>query len=163
MGDILFLLDRVAERQPVGGNPVTEAEPDFAAARNVETGTFPIEHGDDLGGRVRLDRIINLGERQIMAQHVIGPPDHVEIDDEARGLGGVLGKKPGNSLAHDRGHPSCEAANRNRCRTTPETSPGIPTDAASARPKAEPKLMPIRPYRGRSAEILRISLNYSDR
>src|SRR3984893_14876521 len=35
-GDILFLLYRVGERQPVGGDAVGEAELDLAAARHIE-------------------------------------------------------------------------------------------------------------------------------
>ena len=100
-GDILFLLDRVAERQPVGGDRVAEAELDFAAARDIETGALAVEHADDLGGRVRLDRIINPSERQIMPQLLIGFDDHIEVDDEARGLGSLFGKKTGDPLAHD--------------------------------------------------------------
>jgi hypothetical protein len=37
-----------------------------------------------------------------MPQRLIGLDDHVEIDDEAWGLGGLFGKKTGNPLAHDR-------------------------------------------------------------
>jgi len=101
VGDILFFLDRVAKRQPVGGDPVAEAERDFTAARDIEAGALPAEHADDLGGRVGLDRIINPSERQIVPQRLIGRDDQVEIDDEARGLGGLLGKKTGDPLAHD--------------------------------------------------------------
>ncbi|MGA7866360.1 MAG: hypothetical protein WCA23_20625, partial [Stellaceae bacterium] len=50
--------------------------------------------------------------------------DQVEIDNEGRGLGGLLGKKTGDPLAHEAGYPYCEAAKRNRWRwTTTKTSP----------------------------------------
>ena len=76
-----------------GATPLREAQRDFAAARDIETGALAGQHRDDLGGRVRLDRVIDAGERQIAAQEIIGLGDHVEIDDEARGLGRVFGRK----------------------------------------------------------------------
>ena len=47
-GDVLFLFDRVAEGQTIGGDAVGEAELDLAAARHVEIGALALEHGDDL-------------------------------------------------------------------------------------------------------------------
>jgi len=113
-GDIFFLLYRVAEGQPVGGDTVVEAELDLAAARHVETGALALEHRDNLRSRVRLHGIVDAGERQVPAQQIVRLRDHVEIDDQTRGLGAVFGKETVDSLSHDRGHPSREAAKLGR-------------------------------------------------
>ncbi len=105
-GDVLFLFDRIAEGQPVGGDAVSQAQLDLAAARHVEIGALCFEHGDDLRRRVRLHRIKDPGQRQVPAQRVVGPADRVEIDDEARGFGGIFGEETRNPLIHQSGHPS---------------------------------------------------------
>ena len=87
-----------------GGGAVAEAQPDFGRARDVEIGAALRQHRDDLRRRVRLDRVIHAGQRQIAAQQVVGLGDHVEIDDEARRLGGIVGQETGDLVVHVSGH-----------------------------------------------------------
>jgi len=42
---------------------------------------------------LRLDGVIDAGDRQVTAQEIIGLGDHAEIDDEARGLGRMFGEE----------------------------------------------------------------------
>ena len=102
-GYVLFLLDRVAIGEPIGGDAVVDAELDFPAARDVEIGALALEHGDDCGGGVGLDRIIDAGERQMPAQRIVSLGDRLEIDDEAWGLGRIFGEEARNPLIHSWG------------------------------------------------------------
>ncbi len=98
--DVLFLFYRVAERQPVRGHAVIEAQLDFAAAGHVEIGALAVEHGEDRRGRVGLYRIVDAGERQMPAQCVVSLGDGVQIDDEAGGLGRIFGEEARDPLIH---------------------------------------------------------------
>jgi hypothetical protein len=84
---------------------VGEAEGDLGPAGDVEARAARRQHLDDLRRRVGLDRIINAGDRQIAAQHVVGLADHLEIDDEARRLGRMLGQEAGDLVVHHSGGP----------------------------------------------------------
>ena len=103
--NVPFLLDRIAVGHPFGADAVCQTKFDFATARNVEIGALALKHCDDFGGRIGLDGIVDMGERQIAPQHGIGIADHIEIDDEARGFGSALGQKAGDPLVHFYGHP----------------------------------------------------------
>src|SRR6516165_730820 len=113
-GDVFFLFYCIAKGQPVGGDTVVEAELYLATARHIEIGALALEHRDDLRSRVRLYGVIDAGERQVPAQQIVGLRDHVEIDDQARGLRAIFDKEPVDSFGHERVHPSREAAEHNR-------------------------------------------------
>ena len=114
-GDVAFLLYRVAERQPLGGGTLVQAQLDLTAARHVEIGALAFEHRHDRGRRVGLDRIIDAGQRQVSAQRVISLGDYVEIDDEARGFGRIVGEETRNPLIHYRVSSFPRAAKQSRC------------------------------------------------
>ena len=103
-GDVALLLDRVAERQSFRGRAVVEAQGNLRRARDVKIRALLGQHRDDFGRRVRLHRIIDAGNRQIPAQHVVGLADDVEIDDEARGRRRVLAEETGDLLVHVMGY-----------------------------------------------------------
>ena len=94
-GDVLLLLDRVAEGQPFGRGAVAEAQRDLGGAGDVEIRALPGQHRDDLGRRVGLHRIIDAGDRQIPAQHIIGLAD--QRRDRRRGTGSRASSRTGNA------------------------------------------------------------------
>ena len=115
-----------------GGRAVAEAQPDLGRARDIEIRAPLRQHRDDLRRRVRLDRVIHAGDRQIAGQQVVGFGDHVEIDDEARRLGGILGQKAGDLVVHVSGHLLRIAAERERYRPA---RPVSPPDGGANRPR----------------------------
>src|SRR6516225_10798574 len=152
-GDILFLLDRVAEGQSRRRNPVAEAQFDFAAARHVEIGAFAFEQGDDFGGRIGLYSVVDAREWEMSTQRLIGFGDHVEIDDEARGLGGMFGKKTCNFLGHYLGQLSAQRLKATGIAgRSPEAAPPLLRRAASVRPMQTETTTGTTP-RGRSGRL----------
>ena len=80
------------------------------------------------------------------AQHVVGLADRVEIDDEARGFGGIFGEETRNPLIHQSGSSFRETAKqhgadvrRSRRRAHAEA---LSHAQACVRPNATPKTKP---------------------
>ncbi len=103
-GDVPLLLNRVAVGQPFRGGAVAETQTDFSRARDIEIRAPRRQHRDDLRRRVGLDRVEHAGHRQIPGQEVVCLGDYVEIDDEARRLGGMGGQETGDLVVHVLGH-----------------------------------------------------------
>ncbi len=100
IGDVALLLDGVAvgdaRRLDAGG----EAEIDLARARDVEIGAEARQPLDQLGRRVGLDGIEDAGDRQRLGQLAVIVLDAVEVDDQARGVGVLVGEESEDTLGH---------------------------------------------------------------
>src|SRR6266700_766975 len=91
--DVTFLLDGVTEGDALRRRALRQAEFDLGAARNIEVGAEPAQARGDLRRRVGLDRVEDLGERQVPAQALIATRDGINIDDKTRRLRLLLGKE----------------------------------------------------------------------
>ena len=104
-GDVLFLLDGVAEGDAVHRNAGGLDELDLAAARGVELRARGRQARQDLRGRVGLHGVEDVGRRQELAHAPEVVLDHVEVDHQARRLGLLLSEITKDTLGHRWGVP----------------------------------------------------------
>jgi hypothetical protein len=77
-----FTFDGVSERQAMRRDASTAAECDLARTRQIETSAELCQGRDNLGGRIRLDGIIDLCARQHLVQGLVTSSHNVKIKDE---------------------------------------------------------------------------------
>ena len=104
-GDVLLLLDGVAEGDAVHGDAGRLHELDLAAARGVELRAGGRQARQDLRRRIGLHGIEDVGRRQELAHAPEVVLDDVEIDHQARRLGLLLSEITKNTLGHRWGVP----------------------------------------------------------
>src|SRR5262249_33986608 len=104
-GDVLLLLDGVAEGNAVEGHAGGLHQLDLAAACGVELGTEPRQARQDLRRRVGLHGVEDMRRRQKLAHAPVVVLDHVEVDHQARRLGLLLSEVTKNTLSHRWGVP----------------------------------------------------------
>ena len=90
--DIRFFLDGIAEGDAGRRDAVTKAEIDFGQAGHVEVGAKQGQSSHDLVGRVRLDGIEDIGQRERPGQRHVVMLDDIDIDHQA-GVGQVVGRQ----------------------------------------------------------------------
>ena len=102
--DVLLLLDRVAETDPVGRRAGGERLLDLGDRGRVEARAEIGEQAQDLRRRIRLHRVedARVGQRAGEAEIVLA--HDVEIDDEARSVLAVAGEELLDAVRHER-HP----------------------------------------------------------
>ena len=83
-GDVLLLLDRVAEGDAIGRDAGGLHQLDLAARGGVELGAGRRQARQDLRRRVGLHGVEDVGRRQQLAHAAEVVLDHVEIDHEAQ-------------------------------------------------------------------------------
>ena len=100
-------LDRVAERDAIGGAAGRQHHVDLVQAGGIEGRTETSQQLQDLAGRIGLDRVVDHRVRHRRPQLAITGGDHVEIDDEAGRGGLVIGEETGDFSRHCSDRPSC--------------------------------------------------------
>ena len=98
--DVAFLLDRVAEGDPVRLGAGREHHLDLGDRGGVEARAEPGEEREHLGRRVRLDRIEHLRVRQRLGEGQIVFSHDVEVDDQARAVVGPLTQELADARSH---------------------------------------------------------------
>ena len=100
-GDVLFLLDRVAERHAVGGNAGGKRLLDFHHGGAIEAGTHLGEQVEDLGRRVGLHGVENarVGQSLGESREVFG--DDLKVDDENRAVLTSVAEELADAVGHD--------------------------------------------------------------
>lgn len=86
VADVLGFLDGVAVADVGRVDAAAQHFVQLVDRGDVEAGAFFVQQVDDLGGRVGLDRVVDLGEFETSAQVVIGLGDHLGVDDHERGF-----------------------------------------------------------------------------
>src|SRR5262249_17966509 len=99
-GDVLFLLDGVAERDAVHANAGGLHHLDLAARRGVELRAEPRQARQDLRRWIGLHGVEDVGRRQQLAHAPVVVLDHIEVDHQARRLGLLLSEITENTLGH---------------------------------------------------------------
>ena len=117
-GDVLFLLDRVAEGDPVHRDAGRLDHLDLATARGVELGPRRGQTSQHLCGRVGLHGVEDVGRGQQLTHAPEIVLDHVEVDHQARRLGLLLAEVTENTLGHRWGVPRRIVSLSERDRTT---------------------------------------------
>ena len=111
-GDVLFLLDRVAEADAVGGRASGQRLLDLVHRGGVEAGAELNKQIENLGSGIRLDGVehARVGQRAGEAQIVLA--HDVEIDDQAGSIFAVTSEKLLDAVSHERHPPSARWAPR---------------------------------------------------
>ena len=91
-GDVGRFLHGVAERDMLGRGPLAQAQFDLGARGGIEMRPDGDEALDDLAGRVRLDRIMDIRRAQPLLELVILIFHSVDVENERRLVDHQVGK-----------------------------------------------------------------------